>query len=472
LPRDKVNASRLRPLAPSERIAAIADPRSAGPVDASLAAPRPSPHLARWGIKAQDDDGVVVARATLRGAPVLIAAQDEHFLRGSAGANHGTALRKLFEVARTERPRAVVVLAASAGVRLHEANPAEASLARALAALLDLRGAGVPVLSLCVADTFGGASVLASAAERIAMLPGTRLGVSGPAVIETAHGRGEVDASDANALTALFGAHARSAARYVDLVDDDAEAVRAWVEAAALGAPPFASRVAATQLELSARLTATSNEGGQRTDATIGDWSLPRIAAPLYIDADPVDGAGWLWRVRDRHVWITRAIGSGTLGPREAHGICTAILAHLGESNADAPCTLWVVGDSQGHEATRSAESLCISQYLAQLAAIIALLRLQGTRVCGALTDTGHSAAFFASALQADAVYALEQARVVAMEPAAIARVLAIPPSQIASLVEDDPLVGHPVRNFGRWGAIAETLPDAGALRERMNARS
>ena len=63
--------------------------------------------------------------------------------------------------ALVERPRAVVVLAASGGVRLHEANPAEASLARALAALLDLRSAGVPVLSLCVADTFGGASVLA-----------------------------------------------------------------------------------------------------------------------------------------------------------------------------------------------------------------------------------------------------------------------------------------------------------------------
>jgi len=88
------------------------------------------------------------------------------------------------------------------------------------------------------------------------------------------------------------------------------------------------------------------------------------------------------------------------------------------------------------------------------------------------LTDIGHSAAFFASALQGDAVYALERARVVAMEPAAIARVLAIPASQIASLVEDDPLVGQPVRNFARWGAVAEILPDAIALRARMNARS
>ncbi|HET7032963.1 MAG TPA: carboxyl transferase domain-containing protein, partial [Casimicrobiaceae bacterium] len=103
-----MNKRRLQSLAPRERIAALADPDSVRPVEAALEAARPSPHLARWGIAAQDDDGVVVARATMRGAPVLIAAQDERFLRGSVGANHGDALRRLFEVARAERPHAVV----------------------------------------------------------------------------------------------------------------------------------------------------------------------------------------------------------------------------------------------------------------------------------------------------------------------------------------------------------------------------
>ncbi len=90
----------------------------------------------------------------------------------------------------------------------------------------------------------------------------------------------------------------------------------------------------------------------------------------------------------------------------------------------------------------------------------------------GALTGTGHSAAFFATALQADEVYALERARVVAMEPAAIARVLGLPAARIAALVEDDPLIGQPVRHFARWGAIAGILPDAAALRARMDAAS
>jgi len=143
--------------------------------------------------------------------------------------------------------------------------------------------------------------------------------------------------------------------------------------------------------------------------------------------------------------------------PRHLAGRAFAVVAH---------------GDSQGHEASRRAEALCLSQYLAQLCAVVALARSAGVQVRGALTDIGHSAAFFATALQADEVYALESSRVVAMEPAAIARVLGLPAAQIDALVESDPLVGHPVRQFARWGAIAEIVPDATALRALMNSAS
>jgi len=466
-----VNPKGLRRLAPRERIAAIADGGSLAPVNAALEAPRPSPHLARWGIAAQDDDGVVVARAKIHGEPVLIAAQDERFLRGSAGANHADALGKLFTLARVERPAAVVIIAASGGVRLHEANPAEAALARSLASLLALRAAQVPVLSLCVADTFGGASVLACAAGRTAMTAGARLGVSGPAVIETAHGRSEVDASDAEGVAALFGAQSRSDAGCVDLVDDDADAVRDWIEAGMSEPAPFTATVQSMQGRLGARLAAMPEARLHSPATQPSPTDLPLASAPLYAGARPVDEAAWLWRGDDRPMWTTRAI-EGTLGPREAHGLSAAILAHLADGGATEARTLWIIGDSQGHEASRRAEALCLSQYLAQLCAVVALARSEGVRVRGALTAIGHSAAFFATALQADEVYALKGSRVVAMEPAAIARVLGLPAAQIDALVESDPLVGHPVRQFARWGAIAAILPDARALRALMNGES
>lgn len=468
-------STRLRPLAPRERIAAIADFQSVEPVDAGLEAPRPSPHLARWGIAAQDDDGVVVARAALYGAPVMIAAQDERFLRGSAGAKHGDALRSMFERARVERPAAVVILAASSGVRLHEANPAEWALARALAALLDLRASGVPVLTLSVADTFGGASVLACAAERIALMPGTRLGLSGPAVIEVARGRGEVDAGDAGAVAALFGAEARATAGHVEIVAEDVDAVRGWIAAAIRESIPFDRWVRTMQPRLAARLDAEQSPVARA--ATVANASgitasppLPESLMPLCADAQPVDPSGWLWRTHHPSTWLSRSAGAGTLGPREAHAQDDALLAHLADRDApDAPLLIHV-GDSSGHEASRSAESLCISQFLAQHAAVLALLRSRGVRIRGLLTTLGHSAAFFATALQADEVYALSSARVVAMDPAAIARVLRLPEREIAALVENDPLVGQPVVQFARWGGITAILPDDDPRRLRALA--
>ena len=60
----------LRDLAPTARLAAIAD----GGTAACLDTLRPSLHLARYGIAAQDDDGVVTARLRIDGRTWLAAA--------------------------------------------------------------------------------------------------------------------------------------------------------------------------------------------------------------------------------------------------------------------------------------------------------------------------------------------------------------------------------------------------------------
>lgn len=458
-------------LAARDRIAAIADPGSVAPIDDALSAPRPSPHLARWRIESQDDDGIVVARATIRGAAVLVAAQDERFVGGSAGVRHAAALRALFERALTERPAAVVLLAASAGVRLHEANPAELALARALAALMDLRVAGVRVLSIVCADVFGGASVLACAGNRIAMLPGTKLGLSGPKVIEQAHGRDELAADDAAAVAALMGATARADAGQVEQVADDAEAVREWIARAAPHDTSFATDVLAMHARLAERLRDVPFRDtaiDAREIEVPPLVSLPRRLSPIYADATPVDRDGWLWQVPGEPVWLTRALGIGTFGPREAFAFDAALLAQFDAAGDGETRTLFVVADSAGHETTARAEALCVSQYLAQHAAVLALLRIRGVRLIGLLAGVGHGAAFFANTLQAPQVYALPDARVVAMDPAAIARVTGRDAAELAALIEDDPLVGQPVRHFAAWGGIASILPDAS--RDRLLA--
>ena len=59
----------------------------------------------------------------------------------------------------------------------------------------------------------------------------------------------------------------------------------------------------------------------------------------------------------------------------------------------DEARTVILIGDSWGHEVSLHAEVLCVAQYLAQHAAVLALLRAQGTRLVGLLSGVGHSAA-------------------------------------------------------------------------------
>ena len=457
----------LRPLAAMERIRALADPGSVQPVSVELASPRASHHLARWGIAAQDDDGIVVARASVDGATVLIAAQDERFLAGSAGANHGDALRRLFEIAAAERPAAVVVLAASGGVRLHEANAAEWALARALSALVDLRASGIPVLAIGAADVFGGTSVLACAAERIALLPGVRLGLSGPSVIETARGKTELDASDKSAVAAVFGADARAAAGHVELLPDTATAAREWISRASRDSMPFARWAREMHDKLGERLAARHEARGTHSPQSSGrPGPIPANVASLFDSARPIDPAGWLARIGDGPNWLSRPIG-GTFGPRDAHAVDAALLAYVTPAVVRGPQTLLLIGDSRGHEVSRRAEALCVSQYLAHHAAVLALLRAQGVRLHGLLAGVGHSAELFANVLQATDLHALADARVVAMEPAAVARVTGLPQADLQALIENDPLLGQPVRHFARFAGMG-ILPNVDAVRLRL----
>jgi len=456
----------LRPLAVLRRIEAVADPGSVQAAGYSLEAPRRSPHLARWGVDAHDDDGIVVSRATIGGMSVLIAAQDERFLGGSAGANHSEALRRAFEAAAATRPAAVVILAGSGGVRLHEANAAEWHLARALAALLDLRAAGIPVLVVGVADVFGGMSVLACAAERTALLSGVRFGLSGPAVIETTRGAGELDARDATAVAAVFGAEARAAAGHVELLGDDAGEVRQWIVQRAMESVPFATWVRDGHETLGRRLAAEKEaiDAGEsaRSAGPSGPQRAPVPAnvALLFANVELVDSGGLLGRVHNEPMWISRPVGAATLSPRDAHGLDAALMAYVLPAAASGTQTVVLVGDSRGHEVSRHAEALCISQYLAHHAAVLALLRSQGVRLVGLLAGVGHSAEFFANVLQATKLYALADARVVAMEPAAVAKVTRLPQADLLALIEDDPLLGQPVRHFARFAGM-DIVPEA-----------
>src|SRR5256885_12613801 len=67
---------------------------------------------------------------------------------GGVGEVHGAKLVGLLRRALLERPAAVLLLAESGGVRLHEANAGLTAVSEVMRALLDVRASGIPVVVL------------------------------------------------------------------------------------------------------------------------------------------------------------------------------------------------------------------------------------------------------------------------------------------------------------------------------------
>ena len=240
-----------------------------------------SPHLAQLGVPSSFDDGVAIGRATLAGRPVFVAAQEGEFMGGGVGEVHGAKLVGLMQRALRDRPDAVLLLAESGGVRLHEANAGLIAVSEVMRAMLDVRAAGIRVVVLIggANGCFGGMGIVARCADRIVMSDIGRLAMSGPEVIEASHGVDEFDSRDRALVWRTTGGKHRWLTGDCDaLLEDDIAAFRA-AAIESLGRP--AAEVTLERLETEhALLTARLD---LLTDAADGDdavtlWS--RLGIP------------------------------------------------------------------------------------------------------------------------------------------------------------------------------------------------
>ncbi len=194
-----------------------------------------SPHLAQLGVPAAFDDGVAIGRALLAGRPVFVAAQEGEFMGGGVGEVHGAKLVGLLQRALRDRPDAVMLLAESGGVRLHEANAGLIAVSEVMRALLDVRAAGIPVAVLIggANGCFGGMGIVARCADIVVMSDIARHAMSGPEVIEASYGATEFDSRDRALVWRTTGGKHRWLSGDCDaLVEDDPAAFRAAAIAA------------------------------------------------------------------------------------------------------------------------------------------------------------------------------------------------------------------------------------------------
>jgi len=241
-----------------------------------------SPHLAQLGVPAAFDDGVVIGSGSLGGKPVLVASQEGEFMGGGVGEVHGAKLVGLFQRALKVRPAAVIVIAESGGVRLHEANAGLIAVSEVMRALLDVRAAGIAVVMLIggANGCFGGMGLIARCADHIVMSDIGRLSMSGPEVIESSNGVEEFDSRDRALVWRTTGGKHRFLTGDADvLVEDDAEAFRT----AAMGAvgkskPLTLESLLAEHAMLSARIA----QFGDCKDA-MEMWSRLGVAHPAQV---------------------------------------------------------------------------------------------------------------------------------------------------------------------------------------------
>lgn len=157
-----------------------------------------SPHLKHFNSPVAFDDGVIVGEGLLSGYKVGIVAQEGRFIGGAIGEVHSAKITGILKRCVKTRPRAMVFLFDSGGVRLQEANAGEIGVAEIIRALLAIRASGIPVIGAIGGScgAFGGAGIIAGCCDALIVSEEGRIGVSGPEVIETNMGVEAFDSRD------------------------------------------------------------------------------------------------------------------------------------------------------------------------------------------------------------------------------------------------------------------------------------
>ncbi|MBO9651304.1 MAG: biotin-independent malonate decarboxylase subunit beta [Variovorax sp.] len=254
-----------------------------------------SPHLAQLGVPSSFDDGVAIGRAKLAGHEIFVAAQEGAFMGGGVGEVHGAKLVGLLRRALRDRPAAVLLLAESGGVRLHEANAGLIAVSEVMRAVLDVRAAGVPVITLIggANGCFGGMGIVARCTDHIVMSDVGRLAMSGPEVIEASFGVEEFDSRDRALVWRTTGGKHRWLSGDCDaLVEDDAAAFRdAALQAIGAAKPVTPESLESEHALLAARLrmladvedgddaTALWSRLGVSEAARVPDLDVPAVRA-------------------------------------------------------------------------------------------------------------------------------------------------------------------------------------------------
>ncbi|RWW89228.1 hypothetical protein BHE74_00007347 [Ensete ventricosum] len=427
-----------------------------------------SPWLSRQGVVPQADDGVVIAKGSIAGLPVVIAAIEGNFQGGSLGEVGGAKIAGALELAAEDNrngiPTRAVLLLETGGVRLQEANLGLAAIADIHAAIVDLRQYQ-PVIGVVAGSVgcFGGMSIAAGLCSYLVVTREARLGLNGPQVIEQEAGLEEYDSRDRPFIWSLTGGEQRFNSGLADrYVADDVAQIQQTVSALLQQGLPTQqrSRQAEHYLARLAELDATPQiEPATWFNAlSAGATPVEGLPASLRV-ADGVLGeqpVRFIAVVTDAQNRFPRA-RNGEVGLLEGWGLAKAVNDAIARGDK-RPLIAIVDVPSQAYG--RREEALGIHQALAAAAESYARARLAGHPVIALLVGKAMSGAFLAHGYQANRLIALRDPGVMvhAMGKASAARVTLRSVEELEALAASVPPMAYDIDSYASLGLLWEIL--------------
>ncbi len=183
-------------LSAQERIELLVDRDSFVEQDADIISVDPLKFVSRAQVYAQKleeerkdsglNEAVIIGHATIESMPLALAVMDFRFIGGSMGSVVGEKIVRAIESA-IEKSMPLLICSASGGARMQEGLYSLMQMAKTSAALVRLKEARLPFISLLTDPTTGGVTAsFAMLGDVILAEPGALVCFAGPRVIEGA----------------------------------------------------------------------------------------------------------------------------------------------------------------------------------------------------------------------------------------------------------------------------------------------
>lgn len=117
-----------------------------------------------------------------------------------------------------------------------------------------------------------------------------------------------------------------------------------------------------------------------------------------------------------------------------------------------------IIVDTAGQKASHGAELLGINSYFAHLIACFNLARAQGHKIFALVYGKALGGAFIATALNADYIFALDEAEIAVMWLDAMSRVTRVPIDKLEELSKTSAIFAPGAENYVRLGALEAVI--------------